>query len=83
MKLKERLPNGACFRLVYDAPTETWAGTLCMPDVPAFGGREHGLFKLCELLDGYYRTWRDENSGNVVDAAPEEATVGADAAKHE
>ena len=66
-KKKERLPHGSCFHVSYDAVTQTWSGTLSVPGVPLFPATEHGLFKLCELLDTMWRKWRDaQKNGNTV-----------------
>ncbi len=57
-----RLPDGAVFKVHYDAGAENWGGVLTIPGCPDFAGSHSGVFKLLRLLDEEYRKWLNEQA---------------------
>lgn len=51
---KGRLPDGATFHVVYDAETQTWAGTLTV-GVETFEAKTSAVFHLLGILDTKFR----------------------------
>jgi hypothetical protein len=69
-----RLPDGATFRVSYDAPTKTWSGTLevKVPGAPSrsFQGSARAVFRLLADLDQQYRQEATVAAGDKTGGAP-------------
>ena len=51
---RNRLPDNACFHVLYDATTESWTGTLTIGD-KVFEAQARAVFRLLATLDTMYR----------------------------
>jgi hypothetical protein len=62
-----RLPDGADFRVIYDANTQTWTGTLTIDGMEPFMDTASGVFRLLSNLDAQYRAAIAPKTESAVD----------------
>ncbi len=72
-QVKDRLPHGARFDVIYDAQAERWTGTLTVPTAGAepavFTASAGGVFRLLRELDRVFR-------GGAAEAEPPHSPPG-------